>query len=154
MLFNPATAIYAEYWLNYRRYLFCSVAILSLVRDRSELQSVIAAQAREPMPSFIRRGLSRLAQSPRDFFEAQRREREESRPAPPSSSAGTTSGRRPLRSSEEFVFSCVSFASSLSPYPASLSSAGKRSATRWSARAASAMGPNGSSPSRKQEPSV
>jgi hypothetical protein len=24
MLFNPATAIYAEYWLNHRRYLFCS----------------------------------------------------------------------------------------------------------------------------------
>jgi hypothetical protein len=43
-------------------------AILSPIRDRSELQSVIAAHAREPMPSFIRRGLSRLAQSPRDFF--------------------------------------------------------------------------------------
>jgi hypothetical protein len=37
------------------------------------------------------------------------------------------------------------------PHPASLSSTGKRSATTWSARAASEMGPNESSPSRKQE---
>jgi hypothetical protein len=51
-----------------------------------------------------------------------------------------------------FVRGQTSWAGRRDRYPTSLSSAGNRSATRCSARDASAMGfPNGSSPSRKQE---
>jgi putative tryptophan/tyrosine transport system substrate-binding protein len=56
MLFNPATAAYAEFWLNPFKTAatsFAVEAIPSPVRDRSELQSVIAAQAREPNGGLI-----------------------------------------------------------------------------------------------------
>ena len=56
MLFNPATATYAEFWLNPFKTAatsFAVEAIPSPVRDRSELQSVIAAQAREPNGGLI-----------------------------------------------------------------------------------------------------
>ena len=51
MLFNPASATYAEYWLNPFKAAAASFAVEAIaapVRDRSELESVIAAQAREP----------------------------------------------------------------------------------------------------------
>jgi putative tryptophan/tyrosine transport system substrate-binding protein len=50
MLFNPASATYAEYWLNPFKAAAASFAIEPIaapVRDRSELESVVAAQARE-----------------------------------------------------------------------------------------------------------
>ena len=50
-LFNPATATYFEYWLNPFKAAAVSLAveaIASPVRDRSELESVIAEQARAP----------------------------------------------------------------------------------------------------------
>jgi putative ABC transport system substrate-binding protein len=50
-LFNPATAPYAEYYLNPFKAAAASFAvevIAAPVRDMSELESVIAAQAREP----------------------------------------------------------------------------------------------------------
>src|SRR6516164_3781526 len=50
-LFNPATATYFEYWLNPFKAAAVSLAveaIASPVRDRSELESVIAEQARTP----------------------------------------------------------------------------------------------------------
>jgi putative tryptophan/tyrosine transport system substrate-binding protein len=50
MLFNPASATYAEYWLNPFKAAAASFAVEAIaapVRDRSELESVIAAQARE-----------------------------------------------------------------------------------------------------------
>ena len=56
MLFNPATAAYAEFWLNPFKTAatsFAVEAIPSPVRDRSELQSVIAAQARGPNGGLI-----------------------------------------------------------------------------------------------------
>jgi len=56
MLFNPATAAYAEFWLNPFKTAatsFAVEAIPSPVRDRSELQSAIAAQAREPNGGLI-----------------------------------------------------------------------------------------------------
>jgi putative ABC transport system substrate-binding protein len=56
MLFNPATATYAEYWLNPFKTAapaFAVEAIPAPVRDRSELEVVIAAQAREPNGSLI-----------------------------------------------------------------------------------------------------
>ena len=56
MLFNPATATYAEFWLNPFKTAatsFAVEAIPSPVRDRSELQSAIAAQAREPNGGLI-----------------------------------------------------------------------------------------------------
>ena len=56
MLFNPAKATYAEFWLNPFKTAatsFAVEAIPSPVRDRSELQSVIAAQAREPNGGLI-----------------------------------------------------------------------------------------------------
>src|SRR5262249_42913176 len=56
MLFNPATATYAEFWLNpfeTAATSFAVEAIPSPVRDRSELQSVIAAQARQPNGGLI-----------------------------------------------------------------------------------------------------
>jgi putative ABC transport system substrate-binding protein len=51
MLFNPASATYAEYWLNPFKAAaaaFAVEAISAPVRDESELDSVVAAQAREP----------------------------------------------------------------------------------------------------------
>jgi putative tryptophan/tyrosine transport system substrate-binding protein len=56
MLFNPVSAPYADYWLNPFKAAatsFAVEAIPSPVRDRSELQSVIAAQAREPNGGLI-----------------------------------------------------------------------------------------------------
>jgi putative ABC transport system substrate-binding protein len=51
MLFNPATATYFEYWLNPFKAAAASFAVEAIaapVRDRSELEGVIAAQARAP----------------------------------------------------------------------------------------------------------
>jgi len=51
MLFNPATATYFEYWLNPFKAAAASFAVEAIaapVRDRSELESVIAEQARTP----------------------------------------------------------------------------------------------------------
>src|SRR4029450_7443915 len=50
-LFNPATAPYAEYYLNPFKDAarsFVAEVIAASVRDTSELESVVAAQAREP----------------------------------------------------------------------------------------------------------
>jgi ABC-type uncharacterized transport system substrate-binding protein len=50
MLFNPATAPYAEYWLNPFKAAAASFAVKAIVapvRDTSELESVVAAQAHE-----------------------------------------------------------------------------------------------------------
>jgi len=50
-LFNPATATYFEYWLNPFKAAAISFAVEAIaapVRDRSELESVIAEQARAP----------------------------------------------------------------------------------------------------------
>jgi len=51
MLFNPSTAPYAEFYLNPFKAAAASLgveAITAPVRDRSELESVVAAQARTP----------------------------------------------------------------------------------------------------------
>ena len=51
MLFNPTSATYAEYWLRPLKAAAPSLAVEAVaapVRDRSELETVIAAQAREP----------------------------------------------------------------------------------------------------------
>jgi putative ABC transport system substrate-binding protein len=56
MLFNPVSATYADYWLNPFRAAapsFAVEAIAAPVRDTSELESVIAAQAREPNGGLI-----------------------------------------------------------------------------------------------------
>jgi putative tryptophan/tyrosine transport system substrate-binding protein len=56
MLFNPATAPYAEYWLNPFKAAAASVAvdaIVAPVHGTSELESVIAAQAHEPNGGLI-----------------------------------------------------------------------------------------------------
>jgi putative ABC transport system substrate-binding protein len=55
MLFNPATATYAEYWLNPFKAAasFAVEAIAAPVGDRSEFDSVFAAQAREPNGGLI-----------------------------------------------------------------------------------------------------
>ena len=56
MLFNPATAPYAEYWLNPFKAAAASFAVQAIVapvHDTSELESVIAAQAREPNGGLI-----------------------------------------------------------------------------------------------------
>jgi putative tryptophan/tyrosine transport system substrate-binding protein len=56
MLFNPASATYAEYWLNPFKSAAPSFAVEAIpapVRDRSELEAVIAAQAREPNSGLI-----------------------------------------------------------------------------------------------------
>jgi putative tryptophan/tyrosine transport system substrate-binding protein len=56
MLFNPATATYAEYWLNPFKAAAASFAVEAItapVRDRSELESVVAAQARTPNSGLI-----------------------------------------------------------------------------------------------------
>ena len=51
MLFNPATAPYAKYWLNSFKAAAASFAVQAIVapvHDTSELESVVAAQAHEP----------------------------------------------------------------------------------------------------------
>jgi putative ABC transport system substrate-binding protein len=56
MLFNPATAPFAEYWLNSFKTAaasFAVEAILAPVRNGSELDSVVATQAREPNTGLI-----------------------------------------------------------------------------------------------------
>lgn len=56
MLFNPATAKYADYFLKPFKAAapsFAVAAITAPVRDTSELESVIAAQAREPNGGLI-----------------------------------------------------------------------------------------------------
>jgi putative ABC transport system substrate-binding protein len=56
MLFNPSTAPYAEYWLNSFKAAaasFAVEAILAPVRNGSDLDSVIATQAREPSTGLI-----------------------------------------------------------------------------------------------------
>ena len=55
-LFNPTTAPYFEYYLNPFKAAAASFgveAIVAPVRDTSELESVIAAQAREPNGGLI-----------------------------------------------------------------------------------------------------
>jgi putative ABC transport system substrate-binding protein len=55
-LFNPATATYFEYWLNPFKATAASFvveAITAPVRDTSELEAVIAAQARKPNGGLI-----------------------------------------------------------------------------------------------------
>jgi ABC-type uncharacterized transport system substrate-binding protein len=56
MLFNPATAPYAEYWLNPFKGAaasFAVQAIVASVHNTSELDSVVAAQAHEPNSGLI-----------------------------------------------------------------------------------------------------
>jgi len=56
MLFNPATATYFEYWLNPFKAAAASFAVEAIaapVRDRSELEAVIAAEARAPNGGLI-----------------------------------------------------------------------------------------------------
>ena len=56
LLFNPATAPYVEYYLNPFKAAAASFAVEAIaapVRDTSELESVIAAQAREPNGGLI-----------------------------------------------------------------------------------------------------
>ena len=56
LLFNPATAPYAENWLNPFKVAAASFGIqgtAALVHDTSELESVLAAQAREPNGGLI-----------------------------------------------------------------------------------------------------
>jgi ABC-type uncharacterized transport system substrate-binding protein len=56
MLFNPVSATYAEYWLNPFKAAAPSFAVAAIpapVRDTSELESVIAALAREPNGGII-----------------------------------------------------------------------------------------------------
>ena len=56
MLFNPASAAYAEFWLKpfeAAAAVFAMQAISAPVRNESELDSVIAAQAREPNSGLI-----------------------------------------------------------------------------------------------------
>jgi putative ABC transport system substrate-binding protein len=56
MLFNPLSATYADYWLNPFKAAapsFSVEAISAPVRDTSELEPVIAAQAREPNGGLI-----------------------------------------------------------------------------------------------------
>src|SRR5215468_10624053 len=55
-LFNPATATYFEYWLNPFKAAAVSFAVEAIaapVRDKSELEPVIAAQARQPNGGLI-----------------------------------------------------------------------------------------------------
>ena len=56
MLFNPASAPFAEFWLNPFKAAAASFAVEAIsapVHDGSELNSVIAAQAREPNSGLI-----------------------------------------------------------------------------------------------------
>src|SRR5262249_43957672 len=58
MLFNPASATYADYWLNPFKAAapsFAAEAIAAPVRYSTELESVIAAQAGEPNGGLIAR---------------------------------------------------------------------------------------------------
>jgi ABC-type uncharacterized transport system substrate-binding protein len=51
LLFNPATAPYAEYWLNFFKTAAASFAVQAIaapVHDTSEIETVVAAQARAP----------------------------------------------------------------------------------------------------------
>jgi putative ABC transport system substrate-binding protein len=51
MLFNPGTATYAEYWLNPFKTAAASFAVEAIVapaHDMSEIESIVAAQARKP----------------------------------------------------------------------------------------------------------
>jgi putative tryptophan/tyrosine transport system substrate-binding protein len=55
-LFNPATATYAEFYLNPFKVAAASFAVEAIaapVRDRSEIESVVSAQAREPNGGLI-----------------------------------------------------------------------------------------------------
>jgi putative ABC transport system substrate-binding protein len=55
MLFNPVAATYAEYWLNPFKAAAASMAVEAIaapVRDRSELETAVAALAREPNSGF------------------------------------------------------------------------------------------------------
>jgi putative tryptophan/tyrosine transport system substrate-binding protein len=55
-LFNPATAPYAEYWLNPFKAAAASLAVQAIVapvHDTSELETVVAAQAHEPNSGLI-----------------------------------------------------------------------------------------------------
>jgi putative ABC transport system substrate-binding protein len=55
-LFNPTAATYSEFWLKSFKAAatpFAVAAIAAPVRDTSELESVIAAQAREPNAGLI-----------------------------------------------------------------------------------------------------
>ena len=55
-LFNPATAPYAEYWLNPFKAAAASFAVQAIVapvHDASELESIVAAQAHEPNGGLI-----------------------------------------------------------------------------------------------------
>jgi ABC-type uncharacterized transport system substrate-binding protein len=56
MLFNPASATYAEYWLNPFKAAAASFAVEAIaarVHDKSDLESVIAAHACEPNSGLI-----------------------------------------------------------------------------------------------------
>jgi putative tryptophan/tyrosine transport system substrate-binding protein len=56
ILFNPATATYFEYFLNPFKAVAASFAVEAIaapVRDRSELDSAVAAQARAPNGGLI-----------------------------------------------------------------------------------------------------
>jgi putative tryptophan/tyrosine transport system substrate-binding protein len=56
IVFNPAAATYAEFWLNSFKAAAASFAVEAIaapVRDLSELESVVAAQAREPNGGLI-----------------------------------------------------------------------------------------------------
>ena len=56
ILFNPATAPYAEYWLNPFKAAAASFAVQAIVapvHDTSEFESVVAAQAHEPNGGLI-----------------------------------------------------------------------------------------------------
>jgi putative ABC transport system substrate-binding protein len=56
MLFNPATAPYAEYWLNPFKAAAASVAVQAIVapvHDTSELESLVTAQGHEPNGGLI-----------------------------------------------------------------------------------------------------
>ena len=56
MLFNPASAPYAEYWLNSFKAAAASFAVEAIsapVRNGSDLDSVVATQAREPNSGLI-----------------------------------------------------------------------------------------------------
>ena len=55
-LFNPATATFAEYWLGSFKAAAASFAVEAItapIRDTSELEPIIAAQAREPNGGLI-----------------------------------------------------------------------------------------------------
>jgi putative ABC transport system substrate-binding protein len=56
MLFNPKSANYAEFWLNPFKAAAAALAVEAIsapVQDESELETVIAAQAREPNSALI-----------------------------------------------------------------------------------------------------